>query len=84
MISQFWGKANKENSFCSNWELLKFEVTKYLRKSGSRLAKYKRAEETNIIVEITKLANKCPDSLLDEEKLLLSDLQIKLDEQKES
>lgn len=80
LICQFWGKANKENSFCSNWELLKFEVTKYLRKFGSRLATYKRAVETAIIVEITKLTNKCPDSLLNKEKILLSVLQIKLDE----
>ncbi len=44
------------------------------------MAKCKRAEETNIIVEITKLVNTCPENLLDYEKLLLSDLQIKLDE----
>lgn len=64
---------------------LKFEITKYLRKFGSFIAKCKRAEETGIVVEITKLTYKCPENVLNEEKLLLSDLQIKLDElQKES
>jgi len=80
LINSFYNKANKEDAFCSNWELLKFEVTKYLRKFGSQIAKHKRAKETEIVVEITKLVNKCRDDLMDEENLQLSDLQIKLDD----
>lgn len=29
LICSFWDKVNKENAFCSSWELLKFEFTKY-------------------------------------------------------
>lgn len=35
LISYFWSKAREEKQFGIKWELLKFEVGKFLRKSGS-------------------------------------------------
>lgn len=42
LISSYWDKANKENLFCSNWELLKFDIGKYCRNYCSLLAKTRK------------------------------------------
>lgn len=63
LISIYWNKAKMENAFSTNWELLKFEIGKYLRKYGSFMAKIKQAEETKIITRITNLSQRHPDSL---------------------
>lgn len=80
LISYFWSKAKKEKQFCTNWELMKFELGKFFRKFSGNLAKSKRAEELNVVSRITHLSWKTPDALSEEEKLELSNLQIKLDE----
>lgn len=80
LISHFWAKAKNERSFGNNWELLKFELGKYFRKFGALLAKSRRAEETNIVSEITQLLQKSPGELTEQDKLDLSNLQTKLDE----
>jgi hypothetical protein len=53
LLSQFWERACEEKSYCKNWELFKFEVSKYLRKYSSNLAKTRRAEEEKVIIKIT-------------------------------
>lgn len=82
MISFYWSKANIENSFGLNWELLKYEIGKYLRKSGAQLVKARKAEEVKIISSITNLSSKDPDSLTEEEKEDLAYSQIKLHQEK--
>lgn len=80
LISHFWSKAKEEKHFGVNWELFKFEVGKYLRRYGSLKAKSRRAEEEKVVSRITLLSQKSPDTLLEEEKLELANLQVKLDE----
>lgn len=46
IIRYYWNKAINEKLFSNNWELLKYENAKYLRKYGSDLMKKRRAEET--------------------------------------
>lgn len=80
MISHFWSKARKDKQFGINWELFKFEVGKFLRKFSSSKAKSRRAEEERIVTSISYISKKNPDTLLEEEKVELANLQIKLDE----
>lgn len=47
-IINFWNKAQRESVYRTNWELLKFETAKYLRKYNSDLAKTRRIEEKNV------------------------------------
>lgn len=44
------------------------------------MAKSKRAEEIRIITRITNLSQRYPDSLLEDEKLEMAELSIKLDD----
>lgn len=80
MISLYWSKANKENCFGLNWDLLKYEIGKYLRKFGAETVKARKAEELKIVSNITNLSCREFDSLTKEEKEGLSYSQIKLDE----
>ncbi len=80
MISFYWSKANEENCFGLNWELLKYEIGKFLRKSGAQTVQARKAEELKIVSSITNLSSKDPDSLTEGEKEELSYSQIKLDE----
>jgi len=80
MISLYWSKANKENCFGLNWDLLKYEIGKFLRKFGAETVKARKAEELKIVSNITKLSSREFDSLTKEEKEELSYSQIKLDE----
>uniref|UniRef100_A0A669EC77 Reverse transcriptase domain-containing protein n=1 Tax=Oreochromis niloticus TaxID=8128 RepID=A0A669EC77_ORENI len=79
LISKFWSIAQEDLKYGNNWELLKFEIGKYLRKVGSLNAKSKRLEEENIISQITQLSNKQIYTLTEEDKLNLAKLQDKLD-----
>jgi hypothetical protein len=56
------------------------EVRKYLRKYGSILAKTRRAEEESVITKITSLVQKHVESLSEEDKSVLFELQHKLDD----
>lgn len=80
LISFHWDLAQKEGSFSRYWELLKYEVGKYLRSYGSFLSKLNRILEEQVVSDITCLSMVSPDKLLPEEKIKLSDLQNKLDE----
>lgn len=80
MIAHFWNKAQIEETYGRNWELLKFEIGKYLRKYGKDLAKSRREHETKVISEITSLSGRAPDNLSIEEKLKLTELQKNLDD----
>ncbi len=42
LIRLSWNRAVIENAYGNNWELLKYETAKYLRKSSSDLAKKRR------------------------------------------
>lgn len=53
LVTFYWDKALKNDIFSKNWELLKFEIGKYLRKYGSELAKMRRIEEEQLVSEIT-------------------------------
>lgn len=79
LITHFFTKAKQEQSFCLNWELFKFESSKYLRKFGSNLAKIRASEEQNIISKISLLTQMSPDLLTEENKIELSNLQENLD-----
>ena len=56
LLSHVWERACEEKSYYKKWELFKFEVSKYLRKYGSNLAKTRRAEEEKVIIKITSLS----------------------------
>ncbi len=79
LINFYFNKAKIENSFGSNWELFKYESGKYLRAFGSKLAKTRKVEEQNIISDISLLSQTSPDSLTEEDKIKLYNLQEKLD-----
>uniref|UniRef100_A0A096MII7 Endonuclease/exonuclease/phosphatase domain-containing protein n=1 Tax=Poecilia formosa TaxID=48698 RepID=A0A096MII7_POEFO len=79
LIIFYWNKANKEGSFCNNWELFKFEIGKFLRHYGSQISKLKKAEEEKVISKITSYYLKCPEEVSEEDTLSLIDNQNKLD-----
>uniref|UniRef100_A0A3Q3BIJ9 Reverse transcriptase domain-containing protein n=1 Tax=Kryptolebias marmoratus TaxID=37003 RepID=A0A3Q3BIJ9_KRYMA len=80
LIQRFWCKSLVEKKFCNNWELLKFELSKFLRTYTSSFAKTKRAEEENVISEITSITQKIPENLSENEHSRLIYLQNKLDD----
>lgn len=80
LISFYWSKANIENTFGTNWELLKYEIGAFLRKTGAQAVKARRAIELETILSITNLSSKDPESLTEEEKEELASSQAKLDE----
>lgn len=79
-IKLYWSKALTNNTFCSNWELLKYEIGKFFRKYSSDLAKKRRSDETQVIQKITCLTSKPIDTLSESDKIELVDLQHRLDE----
>lgn len=54
-IRKYWSKAINENSFGLDWELLKYEIAKFLRKYCSDLAKMRKEEEQEVISKIFDL-----------------------------
>lgn len=80
LINFFWTKAKAERVYGKHWELLTFELGKFFRNYCSNIAKYKRAQEEDIISTITYLSSRCPDSLSVEENNTLCEYQQKLDE----
>ena len=58
LITYFWNKAVKDNSFRNNWELFKYKVGMFVRKYSSTLAKARRTEEEGVITGITALCKK--------------------------
>lgn len=80
LISLYWFKANEENCFGRNWELLKFELGQFFRKTGSIKAKLKREEEVKLVSRISSLSYQLPNTLSHDEKLELANLQVKLDD----
>jgi len=79
LIGFYWSKAKRENHYGLNWELLKYEIGKYLRKFSSNLAKLKRLEEVSIVSEISSITKILPENRSDSQRNYLIDLQIKLD-----
>lgn len=79
LIKMFWQKALNEENYGKNWELLKFELGKYLRRYGSELAKSRRRSEEEIISNITTYTMRS-DTLSDEDKLKFIELQKNLDD----
>lgn len=79
IIHRNWNKAKEDNSYSSNWEFTKYEISKYLGKFSIDLAKKKKVDEDSIICKITTLLSKNVDELPDCEKAELVELQCKLD-----
>ena len=80
LITHYYNKAKKEKSYNTNWELLKFESGKFLRQYGTFVAKTKRAEEDEVINTISSFYQRPPEEVSEEDRLLLLQLQNKLDE----
>lgn len=80
LIKHFWHKSLLEKEFCSHWELLKFKLSKFLRAHRSSIAQAKKAEEEDLISEITSIAQKIPGNLTESEHQHLTSLQNKLDD----
>lgn len=78
LIAKYWKTATTQNSFCSHWELLKFEIGVYLRKVGADLAKKRKILEDSLISSLSKTSNFDVMSL--EEKSEMVALQTKLDD----
>lgn len=53
----YWITEKEKKYFCRNWELLKYEIGIYLRKTGSGLAKKRRENEDNVVSNLSLLAN---------------------------
>lgn len=79
-IQLYWDKAQCENFFSINWELLKYEIAKFLRKYSSVLAKKRNSEENDTILKIASLTSKPLDVLTESEQLELTNQQYRLDE----
>lgn len=79
-INHYWKKAVREHSFSNNWELLKFDIGKFMRSYGSALAKLRKAEEEAVISEIAAITHGPPENLSNVETALLSKLQNQLDD----
>lgn len=79
IISSFWAKAKGENKYGINWELAKYEISKFLRKFSSNLAKKSRHNENEVISKIGNLLCKNMDNITISEKSELADLQHQLD-----
>lgn len=62
-INHYWKKAVKECSFSNNWELFKFDISKFMRRYGSELAKLRKAEEEAVFSEIAAVTQGSPESL---------------------
>lgn len=78
LISNYWKVALIQDSFCTNWELLKFEIGIYLRRVGADLAKKRRVLEDNLIMKLSQIRNTSCMSL--KEKSEIAALQTKLDD----
>lgn len=79
LIEQHWRRALMLNSYCCQWDLLKFEIGKCLRKFGSNLAKLKKAEENKVVSKITVLSSKSPELLSESDKFEYAELLCRLD-----
>lgn len=67
-------------SLYAKFELFKFEISKFLRRYGSYIAKSRRAEEKDVIIKIASFYQRPPDDISEEHRLNLLDLQNKSDE----
>ena len=80
IIGEFWNKANAENVYGGNWELLKFKAAQYLRKYGSIFSKNQRLEEEKVVSRIISLSQKSPADMSESDHADLISEQIKLNE----
>lgn len=73
IISVHWDLAQKEGAFGRYWELLKYEVGKYI---NEYINIYEiRISEEKTVSEITSLSMVSPDRISPEERLRLTNLQ---------
>lgn len=79
LIDLYWNKALHENIFGKNWELLKFEIRKFVMKLGGKQAKMRQKEEEEVIAKIIALSKETSEHDSDEERLKMNELQNKLD-----
>lgn len=78
LIENFWIKADSQKDYGTNWELLKYELGKFLRKFGGDLAKNRQAVEDVVIEKLVFLSQK--ESLSNEVRCEYTKLQNKLDD----
>lgn len=78
LINLHWNAALLQNTFSLQWELLKFEVGKFMRTYSSDLAKSRRRDEEDLCAHIVALSNQ-NRNLNDSEQVQLSEYQAKLD-----
>lgn len=78
MIRVYWEKAELEKAYGRNWELLKYELRKFLRKFGSDIAKQNELIEDEVLSQLSALSFKEP--LTDTQNTEYCKLQNKLDE----
>lgn len=74
LIKCYWQRALNDKCFQKKWELLKFEIAKYLRQYGSSLAKLRKEEETKVITKIATLTQCMPEDLTEDDKQELTEL----------
>lgn len=79
LITTRWEEATNHQSYSLYWELLKFDVSKYIRSYSSTLTKRRRAEEEDLCEKIALLSKK-NINLTDIELIQLSECQNKLDD----
>lgn len=77
IITSHFEQATLQNSYSLQWELMKFEVGKYMRKYSTELSKQRRLAEVDLCADIAALTNQ---SVLNvEEQIKLSECQNRLD-----
>ncbi len=74
-ITTFFNKAQAVDNFCSNWELLKYNIRLILVKTGTQKAKQYKAEELNIVKIIVCLSCNPFENLSVDQKSELVELQ---------
>lgn len=80
LINSRWQEACKNNLFSPFWELLKYDIGKFMRFFSSDLAKRRKQEEEELCSQIASLSNINSENLTDDDLVLLGDCLNKLDE----
>lgn len=60
LIQIYWERAKSQNVFGHNWELLKYELGKFLRKFGSNIAKQNRLIGDEVLSQLSATSFKEP------------------------
>uniref|UniRef100_A0A3P9L5I7 Reverse transcriptase domain-containing protein n=1 Tax=Oryzias latipes TaxID=8090 RepID=A0A3P9L5I7_ORYLA len=80
IIQSYWEEATEFKIFSPKWELLKFDIGKFMRSYSSNLAKLRRKEENELCSKIATLSNKSSENIPENELIELGEYQNKLEE----